>query len=203
MRRPRRVSPIANAFCCLTDTGSMSEAPPAPIILITGVMAAGKSTVAARLAARFERSVHLRGDLFRRMIVSGRVDMSADPTPEALAQLRLRYSLAATTAREYSWSGFTVAYQDVILGPMLPEAIALYAGLPLHVVVLCPDVGTVADREQARAKTGYGAMSIDALQRALEETPRLGLWLDTSDQTADETVAAILKDLQLARIQPD
>lgn len=38
------------------------------IVLITEIMAAGKSTVAELLARRLPRSVHLRGDLFRRMV---------------------------------------------------------------------------------------------------------------------------------------
>jgi adenylylsulfate kinase-like enzyme len=33
------------------------------VILVTGIMASGKSTVAQRLAERFEQSVYLRGDL--------------------------------------------------------------------------------------------------------------------------------------------
>ncbi|MFI4875099.1 MAG: DUF1559 domain-containing protein, partial [Blastopirellula sp. JB062] len=58
----------------------------------TGIMAAGKSTVAQRLAERlpldqFPRSVHLRGDLFRRLIVNGRADLGVELTDEALAQL--------------------------------------------------------------------------------------------------------------------
>lgn len=48
--------------------------PEPAIILITGIQAAGKSTVAQLLAERLPRSVHVRGDLFRRMIVSGRAD---------------------------------------------------------------------------------------------------------------------------------
>ena len=42
------------------------------LILITGIMAAGKSTVAQHLAERLPNSVHLRGDVFRRMMVNGR-----------------------------------------------------------------------------------------------------------------------------------
>lgn len=34
-----------------------------PIILITGIQAAGKSTVAQLLAQRFERGVHVEGDV--------------------------------------------------------------------------------------------------------------------------------------------
>ncbi|WP_249019480.1 zeta toxin family protein [Conexibacter sp. S30A1] len=51
---------------------STPETPNAPVIyLITGPMAAGKSTVARLLAARFERGVHLEGDVFRRSIGAG------------------------------------------------------------------------------------------------------------------------------------
>lgn len=49
------------------------------MVFVTGIMAAGKSTVCQKLAARFSPGVHLRGDNFRKMIVNGGVDMSADP----------------------------------------------------------------------------------------------------------------------------
>jgi hypothetical protein len=37
----------------------------------------GRSTVGPALAERLPRSVHLRGDVFRRSIVGGRADMTA------------------------------------------------------------------------------------------------------------------------------
>jgi adenylate kinase family enzyme len=40
------------------------------VIVISGIMAAGKSTVSQLLAERFQYGVHLRGDVFRRMTVS-------------------------------------------------------------------------------------------------------------------------------------
>ncbi|MFD0854673.1 AAA family ATPase, partial [Actinomadura adrarensis] len=61
----------------------MSIALPQAVVLITGIQAAGKSTVAQSLAERLSRSVHVRGDVFRRMVVGGRADMSPDPPPEA------------------------------------------------------------------------------------------------------------------------
>jgi cytidylate kinase len=71
------------------------------IYVITGLMASGKSTVAELLAREFTRSVHLRGDLYRRMIVCGRKEMSEAPGEEALRQLDLRYRLATQAAKEY------------------------------------------------------------------------------------------------------
>src|ERR671920_162313 len=89
------------------------------VIVITGAMAAGKSTVADLLAERLPRSVHVRGDLFRRMVVNGRADMGPDASAEALAQLHLRYELAAYTADRYAAASFDVVLQDVVIGPEL------------------------------------------------------------------------------------
>jgi predicted kinase len=59
------------------------------VIVVTGIQAADKSTIAQALAERLARSVHLRGDVFRRMIVSGRADMGpANPPAGAIAQLK-------------------------------------------------------------------------------------------------------------------
>jgi predicted kinase len=67
-------------------TRSSSNATDAPqLILITGLMAAGKSTVAQRLAERLPKSVHLRGDVFRRMIVNGQAEMGGGGSPTQAA----------------------------------------------------------------------------------------------------------------------
>ncbi|MFG2079975.1 AAA family ATPase [Micromonospora tulbaghiae] len=163
------------------------------VVLISGIMAAGKSTVAEGLARRLPRSVHLRGDVFRRVIVNGRADMTAEPTDEALRQLRLRYDLAASTADRYASAGFTVVLQDVVLGADLPAMIGRIRHRPFAVVVLAPRPEVVAVRERDRSKNGYGdwpVADLDAGFRA--DTPRIGLWLDTSDQTPEETVTEIL-----------
>ena len=163
------------------------------IFLITGAMAAGKSTVAAALAERFERSVHLRGDSFRRCIVRGRSDMGDPDAAEAYRQLLLRYELSTQAALGYATAGFTVVYQDVILGEVLEDVTAGFRGYDLNVVVLCPSSEVIASREASRDKTGYGAVTISDLQHALANTPRIGYWLDTSDLDPKETVDAILR----------
>ncbi|MDX3385720.1 phosphotransferase [Streptomyces sp. V2] len=172
------------------------------VVLITGVMASGKSTVAQALAARLPRAAHVRGDVFRRMVVSGRADYLPDASAEAREQLLLRHRLSAATADAYADAGFTAVVQDVVLG----EDLAGWAGMvrtrPLYVVVLAPDVRAVAAREAGRAKNGYGAWSVEALDRWLRErTPRIGLWLDTSGMTAEETVEKILTERQRAGVE--
>jgi chloramphenicol 3-O-phosphotransferase len=170
------------------------------VIVVTGIQAAGKSTIAQALAERLDRSVHLRGDVFRRMIVSGRADMGpADPPVDAVAQLRLRYRLAAMTADAYADAGFTVVLQDIIIGSHLADMVAAISSRPLYVVVLAPRADVVQARDHARrlarGKTAYkpGDQSPAELDAAFRrQTPRIGLWLDTSAQTVTETVEQIL-----------
>jgi adenylylsulfate kinase-like enzyme len=90
--------------------------PERAVILITDIQAAGKSTVAQLLPERLPRSVHLRGDVFRKMIASGRMGMTPAAPAEAIRQLRLRHRLTAAAADLYFEAGFTVVAQDVILG---------------------------------------------------------------------------------------
>jgi predicted kinase len=162
------------------------------ILVITGVMAAGKSTVAQAIAERLPRAVHLRGDVFRKMIVSGRAAMEPDTMDEAGTQLVLRYELAASAARRYAQDGFHVIWQDVILGDHLASVAALLAGEDFGVLVLCPSAAAVAAREAARPKTGYIGWTPEALDAGLRNgTPRLGLWLDTTALNVAQTIDAV------------
>lgn len=165
------------------------------VVVITGIQAAGKSTVAQALAERLPRSVHLRGDTFRRNIVRGQIPMTPDAEQPAVAQLELRYRLTAHCADEYAQAGFTVIAQDILLGEYLAGMTGFIKTRPLAVVVLLPGPAAVEAREASRPKTAYGpdwtVRDLDRLLRA--DTPRdIGLWLDTSQQTVDETVDEIL-----------
>jgi predicted kinase len=172
------------------------------VVLVTGVMAAGKSTVAQALAETLPRAAHVRGDVFRRMIVSGREEYVPGAGNEAGAQLRLRYRLSAATADAYAEAGFTAVVQDVVLGEDLRTYTGLVRTRPLYVVVLAPRPEAVAVREVERPKTGYGgAWTVGLLDEALRtRTPRIGLWLDTSELTVAQTVEAILAERERARV---
>ena len=158
------------------------------IFLITGISAAGKSTVAQNLAERFERGVHVKGDVYRRMVVSGQDHLHPD-------QLDLRYRLGAETANAFFEAGFDVVVQDIVMGPALTTYVARITARPLYVVVLTPRVDVVEQREAQRPKTAYqpGRYTPADLDTYLrDETPRIGLWIDTSDQSPDETMDEIL-----------
>ncbi|MEI7030463.1 AAA family ATPase [Streptomyces pratensis] len=167
------------------------------VVLITGVMASGKSTVAQLLAERLPRAVHVRGDVFRRMIVSGRAEMTTEGTADQREQLDLRQRVSALVADAYADDGWTVIVQDIVIGDDLARYVARVRTRPLHVVVLAPSAQTVQARERTRGKQGYGEWTVEAFDAHLRSrTPWIGWWLDTSDQTPEETVSAILDGLR-------
>jgi len=171
------------------------------IYLISGPMAAGKTTVARALAGRFERGVHLEGDVFRRSIVRGRVEMTPHASPEARGQLQLRYRLATAAADTYLAAGFTVALEDVFAPEELGELRTSIAGRPCHVIVLLPSLVAIAARERGRAVKGYGTWTVEQLHAVFAAAPaRVGLWLDTSELTVEETVDRILAETSSAPI---
>ena len=176
--------------------------PPGSVVLITGIMAAGKSTVAQLLAERLPRAAHVRGDVFRRMIVSGRAEMVPDAGDEALTQLQLRYRLGALATDAYAAAGFTAIYQDIMLGGDLARAPDRISARPMFLVVLAPLPEAIVRRAESRTKEGgYGDWTVADLDRLLRESPPMGLWLDTSEQTADQTVDEIVRRSPEAQIR--
>jgi gluconate kinase len=174
------------------------------LVVISGVSAAGKSTVARLLARRFERGVCVPGDAIHAMVVSGRLDMRPTAGEGPLRQLVLRYAGALAVASVYLRDGFDVVVEDVIIGPVLRDFLDLVPVPEFHLVFLDPDAQAIEQRERGRNGTAYGpaAFSVGALQALLRrETDRLGLWLDTSGQSAEQTVATILADLDASRVR--
>jgi len=174
---------------------------PGRVIVITGAMAAGKSTVAELLAQQLPKSVHVRGDAFRKMVINGRADMTPNPSAAAVAQLQLRYDLASQTADRYAEAGFDAIVQDVIIGTELAGFISRVRTARRYLIVLSPSVSALEWREEQRAKAGYVHFSPGALDDVLRrETAQIGYWLDSSAQTPAETVADILTNLDRAAV---
>ena len=148
------------------------------LFVISGVSAAGKSTVARLLAQRFDRGVCVPGDAIHAMVVGGRLDMRPASGEGALRQLVLRYAGALAVASVYLENGFDVVVEDVIIGPVLRDFLGLVPVPEFHLVFLDPDEHAIEQREQERDGTTYGPArwSVSELQALLrQETNRLGL----------------------------
>jgi predicted kinase len=167
------------------------------IIVVSGIQGAGKSTVARLLAERFARGVHIEADTLQRMIVSGGEWMGepGEAADEAQRQLRLRLRNACLLARSFFGAGFTAVVDDIIIGERFDHLRADLAGQPFRLVVLAPDVATAIARDAARAYTVGEAWArrLDKEQR--QTMAGKGLWVDSSGQTADETVDEVVSRL--------
>jgi len=169
------------------------------LIVVTGIMAAGKSTIARLLAQQFARGVHVPADMLQHMIVSGGewVKEPGEPGGEEARQLRLRLKHMCLLGRSFLEAGFTVVLDDIILGERWQHLQADLQGVPFSVVVLAPRVDVVAKlRDPGRAMPLVGEEWAKYLDHVLRTTmAECGLWIDNSEQTPEETVYQILQSL--------
>jgi predicted ATPase len=172
------------------------------VLVISGIPGAGKSTISAIVARRLERSAHIEAEVLQRFVVGGSVWPDGERQAEAMRQLRLRGRNVALLADSFFEAGFTPIIDDVVIGDRLADLRSDLRSRPLLYVLLTPALGAVRQRNQQRTNKDVFETwrHLDALAR--EETPQVGLWLDTSCQTAEQSADEILRRAWIEAVVP-
>ncbi len=163
------------------------------IFIVSGIPGAGKTPVSGLLARRFDRGVHLEADIFQKLIVTGGLFPDKEPEEEAWRQLRLRSKHVAMLADSFLENGFWPVIDDVVVGLRLLEVLADIKSRPLYFVLLLPSLSVVEQRDRTRNEKHVFDIWRHLDEVARTETPKQGLWLDSSAMSAEETVDEILR----------
>lgn len=124
----------------------------ADLLIVTGPPGAGKSTVAALLADRLDRSALVRGDDFFAHLRRGAIDPWL---PDADEQNRVVTTAAGAATGRFVGGGLSTVY-DGVLGPWHLASFVDASGLAaVDYVVLLPPLDVVLDRVATRTDHAF------------------------------------------------
>lgn len=187
----------------------------APIFLIMGTPACGKTTVSRALASRFKLGLHIPVDDLRHMVVGGLSDMDfSDEFAAKTTGLQIRLARQATSqmANIYGRAGFAVVIDDFWFNDIPGTPIHLgHFGIPethyqlgqqAHKILLLPSLEATLQRlhdrnsEQADYKEILESVIRENHPR-IEQHPKTGwLAIDSTHLSVEQTVEQILEQTQ-------
>lgn len=166
-------------------------------VIVSGMPAAGKSTITELAARLLPRAAQLKADDVNRLVLSGRVGYLCQPADEALRQAELCNRNLCSMANNFVDYGFTVLMDQLVeTRAELDFLIDLMAPRPVRLVTLAPgpDIcrrrNTMRDAEDQFDYDGYDELH-ENMRRSFSG---IGWWFDTSALTPDETAHRLVHE---------
>lgn len=173
-------------------------APPQPIFVITGQLAAGKSTLARALVQRFPFGFHVDVDAIREMVASG-LASPLEWTAETTRQFDLAVAGSVALARVYHRAGFAVAIEGAVDPAVVDRHLGAARLRAVRVgVVLHPPVAVALQRNRERRTKPFdpaileGAIAQIDADLASEPVPAGWLTLDNADEPVEATADRVM-----------
>lgn len=161
------------------------------VIIISGPPAAGKSSVSRALAEKFPKSAYLDIDLFKDMIIGGNV---APWDPEGPEQFKLVEKNFLAITKNFLDEGFVVVINYVFNDEQVKQYNELFGDV--YGFLLLPSMEILKKRDLERDATGEMQERIEVLYSEFANAEHKMLKvIDSSNQTLDETVDKIFKQL--------
>lgn len=163
------------------------------VLAITGPPGSGKSTVGEKLAKKLERCVNIDADHIKHMIVSGFYKDEKNPDRWSFNQWGLVGDSIGLLAVNFINEGYSVIINGYINEPAWTN-IEKHVSIT-HKVLFLPEIETVVNRDAGRPEDiimGEGSVRRHHKIFSAEEFYDSFTKLDTTDQTIDETVEAVI-----------
>lgn len=167
-------------------------------VIVSGMPAAGKSTVTGLAARMLPRAARVKADDLNEMILSGRVGYLGQPADEAMRQVELCNRNLCSLTSNFIDFGFTVLMDQLVNDRAeLNFLVGLLAPRPVRLVTLAPGPEVCVQRNATReadeqfAFDGYHELH-DDMRRSFDG---VGWWFDTSALTPEETAARLVREV--------
>jgi chloramphenicol 3-O-phosphotransferase len=177
---------------------------PTEVLVLGGPPAAGKTTVAALIADRWNPSVHLGGDAFWETFI--RRGYLKPWRPESREQNSTVIRVVMAAAAEYAGGGYSVVV-DATVGPWFLELVAdVFSdrGVDWHYAILLPTHASVVERNGSRSP-GEGVEEEVLEKMYAEFTSHLRGFeehaVDSTRMSAEETAAAVCAKLERGELR--
>ena len=172
--------------------------------IISGIPAVGKTTTSKVLAKRFDKAVVISRDDLQAQIISGNVWPDGTPQEEANFQIDMNIRNQCALATSYLEHGFIPICDEVVGKEQLLTYQERLKGYNLFLITLNPPFEIVLKRDKQRSKRSRfnNPIRYEILKELVLTLSGIGLWVDNSTMSVEETVSFILENKNKCFLTP-